>query len=120
MQVREEKAPERELVNGERNNTTAAPVIKHRQRQMRQRSLGLLFQLNKAVKVPDQRGKIASEQGRWQSPRETVYQGECVAKGQCEEGRDRQVKRRARSNACELDDRTDDNVAIIVVVDITT
>src|SRR5450759_1924071 len=118
VQVGKKKAPERKLIDGERDDAAAAPVIKRWKREMFQSSPQPIFHLEQPIDIADQRGKIATQQGQRKTARQAVYQRKRAREGQREKRWYRQVKGGRRGNAGQFDERAKDDIAIVVIIDV--
>src|SRR5258708_36218239 len=105
MHVREEKAPERELVDGKRNDAAALPVAKRGHGQMAQRKRDLLEELYYTIKIAEHGRQIATQQSNWQAADETINNGEGSSESQGEERWDGKIERGGGDNAGQLDQR---------------
>src|SRR6266852_2834678 len=118
VQVGKEKAPEWKLIYGVRDDTAAAPVIKQRHRQVLQGDPQVIFQLEQAIEIADQRRKIAAQQSHRETARQAINQRERAREGQREERGDRQVKRCRRGNAGQFYERADEYITVVVIIDV--
>src|SRR5579885_3822313 len=120
VQVGKQKAPERKLVNRKRNHPAGAPVVKGGYWHACQKGSKLLFQLNQPIERPYYIREIASQKGSRKTPRQAINERKHTTESERKQRRYSQVKGDGRYNAGQLDKRADENIAKIVVVDVSS
>ncbi len=78
----------------------------------------MIFELDQPVKVSDERSKISAQQCHREALRETINQCHYTRKGQSKQRGNSQVERDCRNDTRQLDERANDDVAVIIVVDV--
>ncbi len=79
----------------------------------------LRFELFQPVEVADEGREVTGQQSQRETPRQIVDKRDGAAKGQSKQSRDCQVESGGGNDAGQFDQRTEDDVAVIVVIDIT-
>ena len=132
MQIGEEEAPVRKLVDRRRraigqhrpvplhagDHATGLPVVKRRGHQASVHRPPLANHLRQAIQVADEDQRHAAEQTCPPAPRQAGHQRERRRERDGEEQRNRQIEGRRRCDACQLDEHGDQVLAIVVVVDV--